>query len=164
MDSTGTSLATYTRLGNQVAQIKLPRTGYCQYCGIKEAHVELYRPEGVSLLRITIAFCARAYYVCGRDHFENAIREEARAEIAEQLNEAAELFLDPNAGTSEGLRARQEEDVLIARAVSPVEWTVKDRYCWRCGTHGAVFKSETRCSKCGELQRLYVPEAKRAGS
>lgn len=121
----------HTASGNEVAEADLPRAGFCQYCGVDGAHIELFRPETVPFESGPITFRTRAYYACGPLHFEACVREEGRAEIWEQL--PRELRHD-----------------------MPVEWKAMDRYCWFCGTHGAVFKSMTRCSTCGELQRLYI--------
>jgi hypothetical protein len=127
----------YTTSGQELAEADLPLAGYCQYCGITGAHVELFRPESAPWEGGRITFRARAYYVCGRDHFDAAVREEARAEIYEQF----------------------EAHTGVSAAESRIEWKVTDRYCWLCGTHGAIFKSTTRCSKCGEIQRLYIRDA-----
>ena len=124
----------FTTSGNELAEADLPSNGYCQYCGIAGAHVKLYRPESVPWEGGRITFRARAFYVCGRLHFEAAVRQEFRAEIHEQL----------------------ESHTQVSASVPRIEWKVMDRYCWLCGTHGAIFKSMTRCSKCGELQRLYI--------
>ena len=132
----------YTASGGELPEADLPLTGYCQYCGIAGAHMELFRPESSPFDGGRITFRARVYYVCGRDHFETAVRVEARAEIHEQWCTQAQV-----------LRVGGRDD---SRVEPTIEWTVTDRYCWRCGTHGAVFKATTRCSKCGELQRLYI--------
>jgi len=124
----------FTTSGYEVAEADLPSTGYCQYCGIAGAHVELFRPESVPWEGGRISFRARAFYVCGTDHFQTAVRQEARAEIHEQF----------------------EAQTQVSATGPRIEWKVMDRYCWLCGTHGAIFKSMTRCSKCGELQRLYI--------
>jgi hypothetical protein len=132
----------YTASSGELPEADLPFTGYCQYCGIAGAHVELYRPESAPFIGGKITFRARAYYACRRDHFEAAVREEARAEIHEQYE--AQVRALCLGGSDE------------RRAEPAIVWTVTDRYCWRCGTHAEVFKATTRCSKCGELQRLYL--------
>jgi hypothetical protein len=124
----------FTTSGHELAEADLPRTGYCQYCGVAGAHLELFRLESAPWEGGRITFRARAYYVCGRDHFGAAVREEARAEIQEQV----------------------EAQTKVSATEPTVEWKVMDRYCWLCGTHGAIFKSSPRCSQCGELQRLYI--------
>ena len=136
----------HTTSGNEVAEGDLPRAGYCQYCGIDGAHIELFRPETVPSESGPITFRTRAYYVCGRLHFEACVREEARAEIWEQYYAQVQDRRGHDS-VAEGLPSQLSHDI-------PVEWKAMDRYCWFCGTHGAVFKSTTRCSKCGELQRL----------
>jgi hypothetical protein len=92
------------------------------------------------------------------------VREEARVEIEEQCHEARNVIVSAEAGAVEGLHARREKELLIAGAESAGAWKVMDRYCWFCGTRGAVFTSASRCSKCGELQRLYVREDEPVGS
>ena len=132
----------YTASGGELTEADLPRTGYCQYCGIAGAHIELFRPESAPFEGGRITFRARVFDVCRRDHFETALREEARAEIHEQFYSQAQVLRPGGSDAS--------------RVEPTIEWTVTDRYCWRCGRHGVVFKSTTRCSKCGELQRLYI--------
>jgi hypothetical protein len=73
----------YTVSGCELAEADLPFTGYCQYCGMAGAHVEFFRPESAPTKGGIITFRTRVYYVCGRDHFETVVREEARAEIHE---------------------------------------------------------------------------------
>ena len=124
-----------TRSGGPASHGILPVT-----CGVEGAHFELFRPEDSPIVVGVIAWSARVYYVCGRTHFESAVREEARAELKDQ-SEAKDGVLSTEAGSE-----------------SSGEWMVMDRYCWFCGTHGAVFNSATRCSKCGELQRLCLRE------
>ena len=131
----------YTASGDEVAQADLPRMGYCQYCGINDAHIELFRPESVPWETGTLTFRTRAWYVCGSDHFESAVREEVRAELHEQFYAHTQ----------------------VSPGEPRMEWKVMDRYCWLCGTHGAIFRSTTRCSSCGELQRLYIRDTN-AGS
>ena len=149
----------YTASGHEVAAEELPRAGYCQYCGAEGAHVEPFRPESSSWQSGKFTFRTRAYYVCGRDHFDAAVREEVRAEVLEQF--------EAHQGASVTLRTEVEQlrnlaglDVAAGDAERRLEWKVTDRYCWLCGEHGALFKSTTRCRKCGELQRLYIRDRK----
>src|SRR6478735_4655216 len=100
----------YTTSGHELAAADLPRTGYCQYCGIAGAHVELFRPEGAPWQGGTITFRARAYYVCGRAHFETAVREEARSEIHEQFETQTRTLGTPGCagGGQDSAAARAE--------------------------------------------------------
>ena len=101
--------------------------------------------------------------MCGRTHFEQAVREEARAEIHEQF-EAKTQVLGVPGNVAASSHTRPDQELPAARAESRSEWKVMDRYCWLCGTHGAIFKSATRCSKCGELQRLYIRDVEAGAS
>ena len=124
----------YTRMGNQVDPMQLPRTGYCQWCGRPGAQFETFRPE--SSARIT--FRTKVWFVCGPGHLSSVIREEGvRREDA---------------------RDSGEPEVVVPNEKTIAPWKVRDRYCWRCGTHRDVTISATRCSTCGELQRLYIRE------
>jgi hypothetical protein len=142
-----------TPSGNEVGEIDLRRAGYCQYCGIEGAHVELFRPETVPFESRPITFRTRLYYACGHLHFEACVREEARAEIWEQCEAQLRDRRKPDS-MADGLPSQLGHD-------TSVEWRVMDRYCWFCGTHGK-FNSMTRCTKCGELQRLYIRSAEGA--
>jgi hypothetical protein len=151
-------VADYTASGNQITQADLPRSGYCQYCGIDGAHVELFQAEGVSTVGGKITFRKRAYYACGRTHFDSAVREEIKAELRDQLGGKNETGVTAVGTEAVDLLSRIRQDLDVEPMDARSEWKVMDRYCWCCGTHGAVFKSTTRCSNCGELQRLYLRE------
>ena len=165
VNSTTRGVATHTVSENEVAHVDLPRTGYCQYCGVEGAHFELFQPEGFAVGGgRTIGLRARIYYVCGHDHFDNAVREEARAELKDQwFGVLRDRWFEVTDGAAEARLPRLEQERVIAQA-SRGEWKVIDRYCWFCGTHGAAFKSATRCSKCGKLQRLYLRECEAGDS
>jgi hypothetical protein len=110
----------------------------------------------------TFRFRARVYYTCGSSHFEKTIAEEIRAEIAEQWTELTTGVFSQQTGTTKHLHASAKEhsqSVPAEGAESRRKWKVEDRYCWFCGTHGSVFESLSRCSNCGELQRLYLRES-----
>jgi len=100
---------TYTTSGYDVSDVELPRTGYCQYCGLTPAHIEIFRSEGVHFGGAKFTFRARLYYVCGREHFETAVREEARAEIHEQW-EAHTRTLRMQGGASASLLDLSREE------------------------------------------------------
>jgi hypothetical protein len=154
----------YTRLGNQVTTAASPTDGCCQYCGMAGTRV-LHRPEGLEGPPIKIVFRTRVLYSCGRDHFEQMLREEIRADLHEQW---ADLTARPNLPTElfaiAFFERRAEERASAVRVATKqrrpesVRWKVHDRYCWRCGTHFPVAMTETRCVTCGELQRLFLRE------
>jgi len=116
-------LNTYTIRGHDVSDVKLRRTGYRQYCGLAQAHVEIFRPEGVDFGGARFTFRAKVYYVCGREHFEHAVREEARAEIHEQW-EAHVLTLRTNGSADARLVDRSGQEPTDAQGPPTIEWMV----------------------------------------
>ena len=146
----------YTRMGNQVDPVQLPRTGYCQWCGRPGAQFETFRPEGWPPAQI--AFRTRAWFVCGREHRDSAIGEEIRAELQEQWDDMQARRAAATGVPREDVRDSGEPGLAVSNGKTPGPWKVMDRYCWRCGTHRDVTTSATRCSTCGELQRLYIRE------
>ena len=97
-----------------------------RYLWCRGCPLELFRPDDSPIVVGVITWRARVYYVCGRTHFESAVREEARAELKDQF-EAKDGVLSTEAGSAEDLPTRRKQQPARARAESSGEWKVMDR-------------------------------------
>jgi hypothetical protein len=152
-----------TASGRELDEADLALAGFCQYCGVGDAHAKSWRCEFESIDGGRLKGRTRVFYACGLDHFESAVREESVAEIRELLD-APSGTAGVERGATNGPPDPGAQGVPSSPPGRTIEWRVMDRYCWSCGTHGALFESTTPCSKCGERQRLYLRERGQTGA